>query len=84
MNNKAKIKIASLVITLLIVIISVFAIWYTYKTITPGNNKSDTAKSQVEVKKDVYEKVTSPEKFGTDISTGEEGYGRANPFAPYK
>ena len=84
MNNNQQIKTASLVITLAIVIIGLLAIWFTYKTVSSGNTKSLDKTNPVVVNKNVYEKVTSPEKFGTEISPNEEGYGRSNPFAPYK
>jgi p-aminobenzoyl-glutamate transporter AbgT len=84
MNNNRQIKVASLIITLAILVIGLLAIWFTYKTVTPVDTKSTETKKAVEVNKNVYEKVTSPEKFGTEISPNEEGYGREDPFAPYK
>jgi len=84
MNNNQQIRTASLAITLAIVVIGLAAIWFTYNTVSPVDTKSVEINSPVEVNKNVYDKVTSPEKFGADISTSEEGYGRENPFAPYK
>ena len=84
MNNNKKLNIISAFVTILIVICGVFAMWFTYKTVVSDSSKEAEKKNNVEVNTNVFEKVTSPEKFGSEISPNEEGYGRANPFAPYK
>lgn len=84
MNNNKKLKIISFSVTMLIVICGIFAMWFTYKTVVSDSSKNAEKRNNVEVNKNVFEKVTSPEKFGSEISPNEEGYGRTNPFAPYK
>lgn len=69
---------------MLIVVCGIFATWFMYKTVVSDSFKNPAQTNNVEVNKNIYEKVTSPEKFGSEISPNEEGYGRANPFAPYK
>jgi hypothetical protein len=84
MNNNKKFKLISLSVTTLIVICGLFAMWFTYKTVISDTSKEAEKTTNVEINKNVFEKVTSPEKFGSEISPNEEGYGRANPFTPYK
>lgn len=84
MNNNKKFKIISITVTILIAVCGIFATWFMYKTVVSDNFKNPVRTNNVEVNKNIYEKVTSPEKFGSEISPNEEGYGRANPFAPYK
>ena len=84
MNSNKRLNIISASVTALIVICGLFAMWFTYKTVVSDTSKESERKSNVEVNKNVFEKVTSPEKFGAEISPNEAGYGRANPFSPYK
>jgi len=84
MNSNKKIKLISLIVTGLIVILGIFAMWFTYKTVVSDSFREAEKKTNVEVNKNIYEKVTQPEKFGAEVSPNEEGYGRPNPFAPYK
>lgn len=84
MNNNKKLNIISYSVTVLIVICGIFAMWFTYRTVFLDSFKNSEKKNNVEVNKNIFEKVTSPEKFGSEISPNEAGYGRANPFAPYK
>lgn len=84
MYSNKKFKIISAFVTALIVVCGVFAMWFMYKTVVSDSSKIAEKKNNVEVNKNVFEKVTSPEKFGAEISPNEEGYGRTNPFSPYK
>lgn len=84
MNNNKKFELVSLVITVLIVVCGAFATWFMYTTLSSDSSKNVETKNNVEINTNVYEQVTSPQKFGSEISPNEEGYGRANPFAPYK
>ncbi len=83
MNNKEKLKKILLLVTIAITLIGLAAFWFTFKMISPDISKITETKNNVEVNKTVYDKITSPEKFGTDVSPNEEGYGREDPFAPY-
>lgn len=84
MNSNKKIKLISSLVTVLIVICGLIAMWFTYTTVVSDTFKEAEKKKNVEVNTNIFEKVTSPEKFGSEISPNEEGYGRANPFTPYK
>lgn len=83
MNNSKTIKSVSLLITFLVVILGALAIWFLLRSIIVDKQEAATNTS-VEVDKKLYEEITSPAKFGTDISTDEPGYGRVDPFAKYK
>ena len=84
MNSSEKIKKVSFIITILIVIMGALAAWYTFSIISPSKQNLEQNKPSIEVNKDLYEQVTSPAKYGNDISTDEPGYGREDPFIPYK
>lgn len=84
MSNNKKIKKASLLITIFIVIIGFLGIWFTLSTLkitkTP---KTDAGKiPPIKIEADLYEKISQPVSFGTSVSADEPGFGRENPFAP--
>lgn len=83
-SSNKKFKIISGTVTVLVVLCGLFAMWFMYSAVVSDSSKNAEKSNNVEVNKNVFEKVTSPEKFGAEISPNEEGYGRDNPFAPYK
>lgn len=84
MENKRISKLA-LILTITIVIIGALFVGLIAKTIiAPETNTTASTSKSVEIKKDKYNKIVNPTNYGTPISTSGEGFGRTDPFAPYK
>lgn len=83
MVNKDPIKISSIVITFVVFLAgSVLCFWIYTNIIQNPKAESDTSQKSIEINTDKLKKV---EAIGTPtISIPSDGYGRANPFMPYK
>jgi ABC-type antimicrobial peptide transport system permease subunit len=84
MANRDIIKTFSLILTLIIVILGIILSYWTYTFVNKNLVSSKKKVTQVEIDTELYQKISEPGSYGTSVSTVEEGYGRDNPFAPYK
>lgn len=81
MPNRA--KILKFIITIMVILVLVLLAWFgqgyfaSIKTIAPAEYK-------LEINKGIYNNVANPKDFGQTPSPNEPGFGRDNPFAPYK
>lgn len=83
MSNNQKIEKYSIIGAITLVTLTIAAILYLFirnNDPVPPVTQSKT----VQVNEKLYDEVTNPSKYGQEITLEEEGFGRANPFAPYK
>lgn len=74
---------ASLIIVILA--IGFFAGRFILGNISSTQNKnSQPAKNAAEIDKKTYDSIASPNTGNASISLDQSGFGRENPFAPYK
>ncbi|OQA04438.1 MAG: hypothetical protein BWY68_00318 [bacterium ADurb.Bin400] len=58
-----------------------FGIYFSL-TNTDSSSNADYSGVAVKIKQDLYEKIGSPQNYGTPVSVEEPGYGKENPFQP--
>lgn len=84
MENNKKIKYTIISVNTILAILIIAAVGLAYKTIfIDKSSKKDTTGGQIIIKEDRYKSITSPQNYGTPISTSTEGFGRSDPFAPF-
>jgi hypothetical protein len=69
--------------TTLIIMLLVGAYFVYSSMTTPKTTVTEVANSS-ELNSKIFEELSKPKDYGAPISTDEAGYGRPNPFAPYK
>ena len=83
MENKKKTNFAPLIIIFILVLSALVLGYFTITkitntvTVTRENEKFGLDEAR-------YNKLKEPTSYGSPISLTEPGYGRVNPFAPYK
>lgn len=83
MSNNQKIERYSIFIAFALVALTIGSVLY---LITKNNAPAATVTENkaIQVNEKLYDEVTNPGKYGQEITLEEEGFGRENPFAPYK
>lgn len=84
MENNKKNKYIESTVSLLLVVLFLVACFFAYKIIVldkVSNTESNVA--PITIKEDKYKSVTSPQNYGTPVSTSAEGFGRTDPFEPF-
>jgi hypothetical protein len=83
MQNKT-LKSVLLIGLLLALLGSAYYAWT--KTKKPAKKTPTTSSSanNYQINNDIYKNLANPRDFGGTISTDAAGFGRENPFAPYK
>jgi len=84
MENNKKTNYIRLSITVLLFLVLILALVLAYKLIFLDKVSVTNESSDIIINEDKYKKVINPTNYGTPISTSEEGFGRENPFLPYK
>jgi len=83
MVNSAFQKIYKAIFTaviLAVILAALYAYFYVFKSGEVTNNP--TVQSGIDAK--LFEDISKPADFSSDVLKSEEGYGRPNPFVPYK
>lgn len=79
-------KNLSVILTGVIVLVGAgLSFWLYYLVFL--SNSAPVEKQNVpapEIKMDLYNSISNPKTYGTKVTLEEPGFGRANPFAPYK
>ena len=84
MENNKKVKYMIISVNAALILLIVIAAVFAYKTIFVDKaDKKASSVSQITIKEDKYKSITSPQNYGTPISTSTEGFGRSNPFEPF-
>jgi hypothetical protein len=84
MANKDINKTFSLVITILIVVLGLTLSYWIYSFVNGNLVSNKKSVTEVKVDSELFQKISEPNSYGTSVTAEEEGYGRDNPFAPYK
>lgn len=84
MENKNLIKNISLIMMLSLFVIGVLVLYWLYTIFynqpAPVEDKSKTTT----IDYDLYKKIGETQNYGVKVTPEEPGYGRVNPFVPYK
>lgn len=70
--------------TIVIIVLILVGIYYSYSFITNPKSPSTVTTNSADLNNKIYDELSKPRDYGAPISTDEAGYGRPNPFAPYK
>lgn len=81
--NKNLKKILLYCSALAIVLILVGA-YYAYVSMTSPETAVTETTNNANLNNKIFDELSKPKDYGAPISTDEAGYGRPNPFAPYK
>lgn len=85
MENKRLLKIISVFITVFILFAGLALSWWLYNFVINYSTKENVPKVQnVEINQTLLEKVGEQPDYGSTVTTSEPGYGRDNPFIPFK
>lgn len=80
-------KILKKVILYSIIAVAVLALagaYYFYSSMTTPKITTTEISNSSNLNTKIYDELSKPKDYGAPISTDEAGYGRPNPFAPYK
>lgn len=83
MANKLKDNLAAIVFVILIVGLGLFSIKIALGNIYTEPKINETKKTTSGIDQKVYDTISKPTQIDSTISL-ESGFGRENPFAPYK
>jgi len=84
METKILIKKLSFAATILLVLIGAGLIYWLYTVIYTSPAVDQSKSQQIKLNYDLYTQIENPPTYGTSVSPNEPGYGRVNPFIPYK
>lgn len=70
--------------TIVIIILILIGLLYAYSFMTTPKNATTVTTDSADLNNKIYDELSKPRDYGAPISTDEAGYGRPNPFAPYK
>lgn len=83
MENKKEINFIPLVVIVVLVLFTMALGYFTISKITNVVSVPEE-ESKFGLDEAKYNKLKEPASYGSSISLTEPGYGRVNPFAPYK
>jgi len=86
MESKISKSLIPLSLTVIIIAIGFIAANFITKNITSEPNvvTSATKKNSYEINKKAYDSIANPNSADSNISLDASGFGRENPFLPYK
>lgn len=86
MENKIIKNLIPALLILILIIAGLFAARFITKNITVEQNGKPASKSTntYEVNKKAFDSIASPNSSNASISLDASGFGRTDPFAPYK
>lgn len=71
-------------IVIVVIVLALAGAYYAYVSITAPKTTVTGAVNSSDLNNKIYDELSKPRDYGAPISTDEAGYGRPNPFAPYK
>lgn len=84
MVNKDQIRNLSLIITLILIIIGALVAFWLYGVFFNLKKVTDSDPVTTTINYTDLEKIGSTPSYGAKVSPDESGFGRVNPFSPYK
>lgn len=84
MANKDIIKTFSLLVTFLIVVLGLALSYWIYSFVNGDLTSNKKSVAEVKIDSELFQKISEPNSYGTSVTAEEEGFGRDNPFVPYK
>lgn len=84
MENNQKFEYSSIIITGILIIAALLAGYWIMNFIKEAPTPSSATPSQVKIDETSYKKINESKDYGNVVTPSEAGYGRVNPFSPYK
>jgi len=84
MENKQKLEYSSIITIGVLIIVALVAGYWIINFIKGSPSTEPTPTSTVKIDSTSYKKINESKDYGNQVTVGEPGYGRTNPFAPYK
>lgn len=83
MENKFKDNLGIFVFIILIIIIGLFSTKFVLNNISSDQTSHSSKKTENGIDKKAFDAIAKPSNYDSNFSL-ESGFGRENPFAPYK
>lgn len=84
METKELIKKLSFGATIFLVLVGAGLVYWLYTVVYSSPPVDQNKSQQIKLNYELYTKIENPPVYGTSVSPEESGYGRTNPFVPYK
>ena len=84
MENKNLIKNISLFMMLFLLIIGIFVLYWLYTIFNNQPSLNEDKSKATIIDYELYNKIGETTSYGVKVSPEEPGFGRINPFIPYK
>lgn len=84
MENKSHVKNISLIVMLFLFIIGVLVLYWLYNIFYSQPVQVEEKVESTDINYDLYRKIGETQSYGVKVTPEEPGYGRVNPFVPYK
>lgn len=83
MESKIKDNLAVIIFIVLMIIIGFFSTRFALNNISSKQTTTTNKKEDTGINQKSYDSIAKPSNYNSNISL-ESGFGRENPFAPYK
>jgi len=83
MENKFKDNLSVIIFIILIIIIGLFSTRFTLNNISSSQTSQSNKKVESGINQKTFDAIAKPSNYDSNFSL-ESGFGRENPFAPYK
>lgn len=84
MENNQKIEYSGIALMGILIIVAFLAGYWILNLVTEVPTPATTTSSQIQIDNNSYKKINESKDYGNQVTVSEDGYGRLNPFAPYK
>ena len=84
MENKKGIRIFSIIAVLTIVFVGLFLSFFIYGYLTENLIMETVKKEPIAIETELYQELKDVPSYGVEVTAEEPGFGRDNPFVPYK
>jgi len=78
------IKKPMVLVGIIVIILVLVGGYFIYNSISVPVATTSEPTNNADLNNKIYDELSKPRDYGAPISTDEAGYGRPNPFAPYK
>jgi len=84
MENKKNIKLITMIAILIIVLLGMVMSFFLYSYLTESLILETVNKEPIAINTELYQELKGIPSYGVPVTAEEPGYGRDNPFIPYK
>lgn len=84
MENNPMTKYISIGVTVILVVSALLLGYWIMSKINSADTSPVNTKSELKIDDTSYKKINESKDYGSEVKVEEPGYGRVNPFSPYK